>query len=112
MPQDAIDYRHPTTTPAHHHAWRIAVLCIASALLAVSVGLCVWTWNTPGRIIFLPFVDAWFGFRSHGGWLDWVSYAPWRQGRDHLVWFLPWAAPILVEMAVIALCLYRRRSNV
>ena len=109
MLPDAIDYRHPSTPVQRRPVLRIIVLVADAIAFAVSAIWCIATWNSPGRLIFLPGGDVGLGFRSHAGRLEWIEYAPWMANPDYVQWSLPWLAAFAAEASVMALCLYRRR---
>jgi hypothetical protein len=111
MPLETLDYRYPSRrTPGRQLARKMIVICDA-VLLGMSMFSCVITWNTPRRFIFLPGGDVGLGFRSYGGALQWVEYAPWDPiNTDFAHWSISWAVIFAVELLPMALLL-RRRSD-
>jgi hypothetical protein len=105
MQRKMIDNQHPSTSRQRRPVARIIVSVVVCVLLVVSVIWCVATLSSPGRFIFLPGGDVGLGFRSHGGWLHWIEYAPWMNNPDYVQWSLPWIAVFVAEALVIALCL-------
>src|SRR5690349_7762713 len=107
----ALDYRQPSTVVKRRRMPKV-VLTSAAVLFAVSVTCCIATWNTPRRFIFLPGGDVGLGFRSYGGLLQWIEYAPWDPvNMDFPHWSIPWAAIFGAELLPFALLIRRRSSR-
>ena len=112
MMQDAsVNYRNPATPLPRCSVLPLLIIATCALLLAISILLCITTWNTPGRFIFLPGGDVGLGFRSYGGWLDWVEYAPWDRNPDYIRWSLPWAAVFFAQGLTAVLAIYVRRRR-
>src|SRR4051812_18876524 len=98
MERGTLDYRCPTTSD--RRGGIAPLLATASAvLLAGSVAWCTFTWDKPDRLIFLPWGDVGLGFKSYGGWLQWIEYAPWmRSSGDYPKWSVPWGVVFMLEL--------------
>jgi hypothetical protein len=111
MQQEPLEYRNPSTRKAQRPAWPVVLASLAGCLFVASVIWCVATWNSPGRLIFVPAGDAAMGFRSDNGWLTWIEYTEWDK-REYPSWRLPWPAPLVVELLLVWLLLRRARKRV
>jgi hypothetical protein len=109
MPREMIEYRHEYRHAARFPVLRTTIFITTCVLFVVSIIWCIATWSSPDRFIFLPYGDVGLGFRSHGGFIQWVQHAPWMANPDHVRWSLPWVVGFAFEASVIVLCILPRR---
>jgi hypothetical protein len=85
-----------------------------ATLLLVLVGFWIDSSFHLRRFVFLPGGDAGLGFRSTGGRLDWIEYAPWeRTGqKDYIQFSVPYWLPVGATAGLFCwVVLHKRREN-
>jgi hypothetical protein len=89
---------------------KVRIVALAVGVLAIlASSICCWaTQDRPGRCIFIPAGDVGLGFRSWGGWLEWIEYEGWEPDKtDYVRLSVLWWAILLAEIVFCLAVLFR-----